>query len=70
MTIFMNVTDAVGVASNHGITRTERKRATALLGRPRFSWAGWTASEPLERLRRAAFDLLSVHKARLLDGYA
>ena len=34
MTIFMNVTDAIGRASNHGITRVERQLATELLHRP------------------------------------
>jgi glycosyltransferase involved in cell wall biosynthesis len=34
MTLLFNVTDAIGVAPNHGITRTERRLAGALLGRP------------------------------------
>ncbi|MEO6653665.1 MAG: glycosyltransferase family 1 protein [Ilumatobacteraceae bacterium] len=33
MTLFFNVTDAVGMAPNHGITRTERQLAQALVGR-------------------------------------
>lgn len=33
MTIYLNVTDAIGTASDHGITRTERKLAAELLGR-------------------------------------
>jgi glycosyltransferase involved in cell wall biosynthesis len=34
MTVLFNVTDAIGPASNHGITRTERELARALVGRP------------------------------------
>lgn len=34
MTIFFNVTDAIGRGSNHGITRVERKLALALAVRP------------------------------------
>jgi glycosyltransferase involved in cell wall biosynthesis len=34
MTVFFNVTDALGSASHHGITRTERMLAAALVGRP------------------------------------
>jgi len=34
MTIFLNVTDAIGRGSNHGITRVERKLAFALATRP------------------------------------
>lgn len=34
MAIHFNVTDAVGPASNHGITRTERRLAAALAGHP------------------------------------
>ncbi|MEZ5296207.1 MAG: hypothetical protein R2697_08045 [Ilumatobacteraceae bacterium] len=33
MTVLFNVTDAIGTAPNHGITRTERRLATALAGR-------------------------------------
>lgn len=34
MTIFLNVTDAISSASHHGITRTERQLAAALVGTP------------------------------------
>lgn len=38
MTIVFNVTDAIGSAPDHGITRTERRLAAALLGRPDVSF--------------------------------
>lgn len=34
MTVYFNVTDAIGDAPNHGITRTERRLAAELAGRP------------------------------------
>jgi glycosyltransferase involved in cell wall biosynthesis len=34
MTVFFNVTDAIGSGSHHGITRVERKLASALAGQP------------------------------------
>jgi glycosyltransferase involved in cell wall biosynthesis len=34
MTVFFNVTDAIGESSHHGITRTERQLAAALARRP------------------------------------
>lgn len=43
MTTYLNVTDAVGPMSNHGITRTERQLARALLGHDAVAFVAMNA---------------------------
>ncbi len=61
MTLHFNVTDALGSAPNHGITRTERRLAGALAAHPDVGFvvmheARMWAAEPADVLRRLETD--------------